>query len=134
MRNTTAAGVESAPVVQAASAWGLSGLAVLAARGRMAIRMATATGITRRRPTIHPRRPIMRRGVAGIRITGGTTPAESGIFGEAEPRWGRRGSFFDTGSFCSFPCIRRRADSRGTLPMTELLIGTVSWLATFGLI
>ena len=26
------------------------------------------------------------------------------------------------------------ADSRGHYPMTELLIGTVSWLATFGLI
>src|SRR4051812_9839639 len=50
-------------------------------------------GITRRRPTIHPHRPIMHRGVAGIRITGATTPAESGIFGEAEPRWRRRGSF-----------------------------------------
>src|SRR5947207_7004475 len=96
MRNTTAAGVESAPVLQSASAWVLSRLAVLPGRGRMAIRMATATGITRRRPTIHPHRPIMHRGVAGIRITGATTPAESGIFGEAEPRWRRRGSFFDT--------------------------------------
>src|SRR6266566_4354392 len=93
MRNTTAAGVESAPVLQSASAWVLSRLAVLPARGRMAIRMATATGITRRRPTIHPHRPIMHRGVAGIRITGATTPAESGIFGEAEPRWRRRGFF-----------------------------------------
>src|SRR5947207_7041152 len=95
MRNTTAAGVESAPVLQSASAWVLSRLAVLPARGRMAIRMdtatATATGITHRRPTIHPHRPIMHRGVAGIRITGATTPAESGIFGEAEPRWRRRG-------------------------------------------
>src|SRR5213075_2358322 len=96
MRNTTAAGVESAPVLQWASAWVLSRLAVLPARGRMAIRMATgtatatATGITRRRPTIHPHRPIMHRGAAGIRITGATTPAESGIFGEAEPRWRRR--------------------------------------------
>src|SRR5438105_14637641 len=95
MRNTTAAGVESAPVLQSGSAWVLSRLAVLPARGRM----ATATGITRRRLTIHPHRPIMHRGVAGIRITGATTPAESGIFGEAEPRW-RRGSFF------------RRRDSR----------------------
>src|SRR5204863_5706979 len=77
MRNTTAAGVESAPVLQSASAWVLSRLAVLPARGRMAIRMVTATGITRRRPTIHPHRPIMHRGVAGIRITGATTPAES---------------------------------------------------------
>src|SRR5205807_7483911 len=60
MRNTTAAGVESAPVLQSASAWVPSRLAVLPARGRMAIRMATATatGITRRRPTIHPHRPI----------------------------------------------------------------------------
>src|SRR5947208_2660772 len=103
MRNTTAAGVESAPVLQSGWAWVLSRLAVLPARGRMAIRMATATatatGITRRRPTIHPHRPIMHRGVAGILITGATTPAESGIFGEAEPRW-RRGSFF------------RRRDSR----------------------
>src|SRR5881227_1760285 len=96
MRNTTAAGVESAPVLQSASAWVLSRLAVLPARGRMAIRMATgtATGITRRRPTIHPHRPIMHRGVAGIRITGATTPAESGILGEAEPRWRRRGFSF----------------------------------------
>src|SRR5205807_4394478 len=97
MRNTTAAGVESAPVLQSGSAWVLSRLAVLPARGRMAIRMATATatatGITRRRPTIHPHRPIMHRGVAGIRITGATTPAESGIFGEAEPRWRRRGFY-----------------------------------------
>src|SRR5438067_6458561 len=87
MRNTTAAGVESAPVLQSGWAWVLSRLAVLPARGRMAIRMATATatGITRRRPTIHPHRPIMHRGVAGIRITGATTPAELGIFGEAEP-------------------------------------------------
>src|SRR5207248_3246161 len=96
MRNTTAAGVESAPVLQSASAWVLSRSAVLPARGRMAIRMvtatatATATGITRRRPTIHPHRPIMHRGVAGIRITGATTPAESGIFGEAEPRLAER--------------------------------------------
>src|SRR5881392_4098279 len=96
MRNITAAGVESAPVLQSASAWVLSRLAVLPARGRMAIRMVTATGITRRRPTIHPHRPIMHRGVAGIRITGATTPAESGIFGEAEPRWRRRGLFFST--------------------------------------
>src|SRR6266576_3674591 len=100
MRNITAAGAESAPVLQSASAWVLSRLAVLPARGRMAIRMAmataTATAITRRRPTIHPHRPIMHRGVAGILITGATTPAESGIFGEAEPRWRRRGSFFDT--------------------------------------
>src|SRR2546421_9793257 len=99
MRNTTAAGVESAPVLQSASAWVLSRLAVLPARGRMAIRIATATGITRRRPTIHPHRPIMHRGVAGIRITGATTPAESGIFGEAEPRWRRRG-LFPLGSGC----------------------------------
>src|SRR5437762_2937598 len=86
MRNITAAGAESAPVLQSASAWVLSRLAVLPARGRMAIRMATATGITRRRP-------IMHRGVAGIFITGATTPADSGIFGEAEPRWKRRGLF-----------------------------------------
>src|SRR5205085_1731100 len=98
MRNTTAAGVESAPVLQSASAWVLSRLAVLPARGRMAIRMATATatGITRRRPTIHPHRPIMHRGVAGIRITGATTPAEANDLwtGETRPRWRRRGSFF----------------------------------------
>src|SRR5437764_13060049 len=117
MRNTTAAGVASAPVLQSASAWVLSRLAVLPARGRMAIRMATATGITRRRPTIHPHRPIMHRGVAGIRITGGTTPAESGIFGEAEPRWRRRGSFFDTGLFSALSLVSGAvADSRGTLP------------------
>ena len=85
MRNTTAAGVESAPVLQSASAWVLSRLAVLPARGRMAIRMVTATGITRRRPIIHPHRPIMHRGVAGISIPGATMPAESGIFGDSEP-------------------------------------------------
>src|ERR1043166_10314173 len=91
MRNITGGGAESAPVLQSASAWVLSRLAVLPARGRMAIRMATATGITRRQPTIHPHRPIMHRGVAGILITGAITPAESGIFGEAEPRWQRWG-------------------------------------------
>src|SRR5205814_5161842 len=94
MRNTTAAGVESAPVLQSASAWVLSRLAVLPARGRMAIRMdtatATATGITRRRPTIRQHRPIMHRGVAGIRITGATTPARLTTLGEAEPRLAER--------------------------------------------
>src|SRR5437868_10425637 len=94
MRNITAAGAESAPVLQSASAWVLSRLAVLPARGRMAIRMATATGITRRRPIIHPHRPIMHRGVAGIFITGATTPADSGIFGEAGPPGNGRGLFF----------------------------------------
>src|SRR5205085_9029703 len=85
MRNTTAAGVESALALQSASAWVLSRLAVLPARGRMAIRMVTATGITRRRPTIHPHRPIMHRGVAGIRITGATTPAEPGFLEKRSP-------------------------------------------------
>src|ERR1051325_8484181 len=99
MRNITAAGAGSAPVLQSGLAWGLSRLAVLPARGRMAIRMATATatGITRRRLIIHPHRPIMHRGVAGILITGATTPADSGIFGEAEPRRKRRGVFFAPG-------------------------------------
>src|SRR4051812_11621240 len=96
MRNTTAAGVGSAAVLESGWASVLSRLAVLPARGRMASRMATATarGIPRRRPTIPPHRPIMHRGVAGILIPGATTPAESGIFGEAEPRWPRRGFFF----------------------------------------
>src|SRR5207248_9378943 len=114
MRNTTAAGVESAPVLQSASAWVLSRLAVLPARGRMAIRMVTATGITRRRPTIHPHRPIMHRGVAGILITGATTPAESGFLEKRSPAGDGGVLFLTRGcrgmnpiSFC-FPTSRRR--------------------------
>src|SRR5256885_16279242 len=93
MRTPTAAGVESAPVLQSASAWVLSRLAVLPARGRMAIRMATATGITRRGPTIHPHRPIMNRGVVGICITGGIVPFFSGVFLLCGRRY-RRGEVF----------------------------------------
>src|SRR5437868_4260647 len=118
MRNTTAAGVESAPVLQSASAWVLSRLAVLPARGRMAIRMdtATATAITRRRPTIHPHRPIMHRGVAGILITGATTPAESGFLEKRSPA-GDGGVLFLTLALSALSLVSGAvAGNRGTLP------------------
>jgi hypothetical protein len=54
---------------------------------------------------------------------------------QLEPRCRRRGSFFDTGPFCSIPRIRRHRRQQGKrCRMTELLIGAVSWFATFGFI